>query len=51
MGWGIESRAETARVHGTEEREARPATNEEVEAAVEAFFERYRRVLERLGKC
>ncbi|MBP2018790.1 hypothetical protein J2Z79_002205 [Symbiobacterium terraclitae] len=30
---------------------ARPATDEEVEAAVEAFFARYRRALERLGTC
>jgi len=33
------------------EEPVRPATDEEVEAAVEAFFRRYRRALERLGKC
>ncbi len=49
--WGTEPRADTAPAQGAGERDMRPATDEEVEAAVEAFFERYRRVLERLGTC
>ncbi len=36
---------------GPEEPGVRPATDEEVQAAVEAFFARYRRVLERLATC
>lgn len=51
MVWGTEPRADTAPAQGAGERDMRPATDEEVEAAVEAFFERYRRVLERLGTC
>ncbi|MFB5083542.1 hypothetical protein [Symbiobacterium thermophilum] len=51
MGRGTEPRAEPAPVEGPEEREARPATDKEVEAAMDAFFERYRRVLERLATC
>ena len=51
MGRGSEPRIEPAPVENQEEREARRATDEEVEAAVEAFFARYRRVLERLATC
>jgi len=51
LEWGTDPRADTAPNQGSDEREARPATDEEVEAAVEAFFARYRRVLERLGTC
>jgi len=51
VGRGSEPRIEPAPVENQEEREARRATDEEVEAAVEAFFARYRRVLERLATC